>query len=42
MIVAAVHGLAELPPALQYPDKTFLSDIKHVRGTSINIALKII
>lgn len=42
MIVAAAHGLAELSPALQDSDKALLPDIKDVRETSINVAMKVI
>jgi len=42
MIVAAAHGLAELSPALQDPDKALLPDVRNVRETSINVAAKVI
>jgi malate dehydrogenase (oxaloacetate-decarboxylating) len=42
MIVAAAHGLAELSPALKDPDKALLPDMKDVRGTSVNVAMKVI
>jgi malate dehydrogenase (oxaloacetate-decarboxylating) len=42
MIVAAAHGLAELSPALQDPDKALLPDVKDVRATSVNVAMKVI
>jgi malate dehydrogenase (oxaloacetate-decarboxylating) len=42
MIVAAAHGLAELSPALEDPDKALLPDIQDVRKTSINVAMKVI
>jgi malate dehydrogenase (oxaloacetate-decarboxylating) len=42
MIVAAAHGLAELSPALQDPEKALLPDVKDVRETSINVALNVI
>jgi len=42
MIVAAAHGLAELSPALQNPDKALLPDIKDVKETSINVASRVI
>lgn len=42
MIIAAAHGLAELSPALKDPGKALLPDIKDVRGTSVNVAMKVI
>jgi malate dehydrogenase (oxaloacetate-decarboxylating) len=42
MIVAAAQGLAELSPALEDPDKALLPDIKNVRATSVNVAMKVI
>lgn len=42
MIIAAAHGLAELSPALNDPDKALLPDITEVRPTSVNVALKVI
>ena len=42
MIVAAAHGLAELSPALEDPDKALLPDMKDVRPTSVNVAMKVI
>jgi malate dehydrogenase (oxaloacetate-decarboxylating) len=42
MIVAAAHGLAELSPALEDPDKALLPDMKDVRATSVNVAMKVI
>jgi len=42
MIAAAAHGLAELSPALQNPNKALLPDIEDVRETSIDVALKVI
>jgi malate dehydrogenase (oxaloacetate-decarboxylating) len=42
MIVAAAEGLAELSPALEDPAKALLPDIKNVRATSVNVAMKVI
>jgi malate dehydrogenase (oxaloacetate-decarboxylating) len=42
MIVAAAHGLAELSPALEDPDKALLPDVKDVRKTSVNVAMNVI
>jgi malate dehydrogenase (oxaloacetate-decarboxylating) len=42
MIVAAAHGLAELSPALEDPDKALLPDIEDVRRTSVHVAMKVI
>jgi malate dehydrogenase (oxaloacetate-decarboxylating) len=42
MIVVAAQGLAELSPALEDPDKALLPDIKDVRATSVNVAMKVI
>jgi malate dehydrogenase (oxaloacetate-decarboxylating) len=42
MIVAAAHGLAELSPAIEDPDKALLPDMKDVRETSVNVAMKVI
>ena len=42
MIVAAAHGLAELSPALEDPDRALLPDIQNVRETSVNVAMKVI